>query len=790
MLDEIISAVKPPRRSKMLVAEPKMTGALPDIDSKISFLPLLNYLKEKRSEVSDIKSGFYKFLIKKIEAEPELLTTINDSALLEEHSDLLELLSTMLFPVVSKHEKQTFALATPYRFQVFYYSDCFRQLFMDAHEQQLLLPAGLSPEELKVVECSMVYDHVLEKFYGVKLNESPELIYPVADTQTGLKKYYRIRYDRRFIDVQLKGKLPPIQDCAVCLNTFRILDLEKQLQKMPLDLFAVEGFAVWAAEDVTRSEALETIKKVLLRQSSYDTNIQELKAALQVLVGLNEVEIGLMPFVKINDRFVLEEDFTRHSLVGKHWQADDAKSLECFQKFIGFVTERSGPMPVSQLSETMLGFAPHMRPVFESGVRSYIHYPMQNSDGLIGMLELASPVPHLLTQEVLSRLEPAVPLLSVALLKNRDTFLDNIEKLIKEKFTALQQSVEWKFAEVAWNYLRSKENCPCAADVVFDSVYPLYGAVDIRNSSQERNHAIQKDLKEHLLFIDETLDHLQAQISLPLLEGLKFKIHTVQQSIQDSIMTEDEVRVNEFIENEVQPVFNLLRKSHLHARSIVDTYFNTVNDNGGRLYQNHREYEETVNTITDAVLQYLEEEEDQLQKTYPHYFERYRTDGVDYNIYIGQSIAPHQPFDPLYLKNIRLWQLKAMAEAARITNRLLPSMKLPLQTTQLVLAHSNCISISFRCDERRFEVEGAYNIRYATIKKRLEKAHVKDTHERLTQPGKLAIVYSNQKEVQEYGEYINFLQNKDLLKPEIEFLELEELQGVRGLKAMRVEINL
>src|SRR4029077_20734311 len=136
------------------------------------------------------------------------------------------------------------------------------------------------------------------------------------------------------------------------------------------------------------------------------------------------------------------------------------------------------------------------------------------------------------------------------------------------------------------------------------------------------------------------------------------------------------------------------------------------------------------------------------------------------NIYIGQSIAPNHPFDLLYLKNIRLWQLKSMAEVARITHRLLPGMPVPLQTTQLILVHSQCISISFRSDEKRFDVEGSYNIRYETIKKRLDKVRIKDTEERLTQPGKIAIVYSNHKEVQEYQEYIQFLQNKNILKPD------------------------
>ena len=133
---------------------------------------------------------------------------------------------------------------------------------------------------------------------------------------------------------------------------------------------------------------------------------------------------------------------------------------------------------------------------------------------------------------------------------------------------------------------------------------------------------------------------------------------------------------------------------------------------------------------------------------------------------------------------------KSMAEVARITNRLFPGLKVPLQTTQLILIHHQPISISFRKDERRFDVEGSYNIRYEVMKKRIDKACIKDTGERLTQPGKIAMVYTNQKEAQEYEEYIRFLQSQNYLSPNIEYLDLEELQGLRGLKALRVEILL
>ncbi|NII28492.1 hypothetical protein HB364_25640 [Pseudoflavitalea sp. X16] len=794
MLEDIIPAIRYPKKVKVLAALPGITDERLMIDSKISFLPFINYLKDKLTGSTDTRSGFYHYLIEKFEAEPALLQPVEDRSLLDEHQGLLELLGTVLFPVISEQEKNLFTMAVPYQFTVFNYSSAFRKLFVDKEEAQFLLPADVPEQYIKQALCSLIYEHVLDKFYGIKLNDSTDLVYPVTDAVTGIKKYYRLRYDRRFIDIHLKGTLPQIQDCAVCLNTFRIMDLEMQLQKMPLSLFEVEGFAVWVAEDVTTQESLEAIKKVLLRQEVCDTGIiHDLKAHIQALTGLNNVEVGLMPFVKLNDQFVLDETCISHSLMGKNWRADDEASKAAYQLCLGFLTEHPEPVPIAVLDEQMTTMAPFLKHLWEAGARSYISYPIQNNDGLLGLLELTSPIPNQFNQEVLSRIEPAMPLLSLALLKNRDTFNHRIEKLIKEKFTALQPSVEWKFAEVAWQYMHSHDNGGPASmpgNVVFEQVYPLYGAVDIRNSSIERSHAIQKDLKEHLNLVEDILNQLEVQLSLPLLEGLTFKTQNFRQSIDKSLAAENEVRISDFFEQELHPVLQHLQKSNGKAQETIAHYFDQVHDPASYLYRFRNEYEATLTAINDAVLQGLEVAEAIMQESFPHYFEKYKTDGVEYTIYIGQSISPHNQFDLLYLKNIRLWQLRSMAEIACITHKLLPSLKVPLQTTQLILVHSQPISISFRKDERRFDVEGSYNIRYEVMKKRLDKVCIQGTKERLTQPGKIAMVYSNPREAQEYQEYILFLQSKQLLKPGIEQLELEELQGVSGLKALRVDIHL
>ena len=119
---------------------------------------------------------------------------------------------------------------------------------------------------------------------------------------------------------------------------------------------------------------------------------------------------------------------------------------------------------------------------------------------------------------------------------------------------------------------------------------------------------------------------------------------------------------------------------------------------------------------------------------------------------------------------------------------LMPQIKMPLQTASLILVQDFPLSIRFRIDEKQFDVDGAYNIRYEIVKKRIDKARILRTGERLTQPGMIAIVYSQESEAREYRRYLNYLQASGYLKEEIEDLELEDLQGVYGLKALRVHI--
>jgi hypothetical protein len=318
----------------------------------------------------------------------------------------------------------------------------------------------------------------------------------------------------------------------------------------------------------------------------------------------------------------------------------------------------------------------------------------------------------------------------------------------------------------------------------------LYAAIDIRNSSAERSDAIQLDLIEQLNMTGNIIAKAKKEIQFPLFDEVEFKIQKYIQSISDVLLSDEEISIHDFLHGQLLSVFDHLRETLPSVKKDIDDYFALLDPHTGVMSHHRKKYEDSITKINNVVSKFIDKEQNAAQKVYPHYFERYVTDGVEFNMYIGQSISPHVKFNDIYLNNLKMWQLTTLAKVARLTTALESELPTLLSTTQLILAHSIPISISFRTAERKFDVDGAYNIRYEIIKKRIDKVRIKETNERLTQPGKIAIVYSQPKEAAEYIEYIEFLQNQNLIKQGIEQLELEELQGVSGLKALRVDVEL
>jgi hypothetical protein len=412
-------------------------------------------------------------------------------------------------------------------------------------------------------------------------------------------------------------------------------------------------------------------------------------------------------------------------------------------------------------------------------------------DEIVGMIEFGTGTPDQIIMFQIKRLYELFPVFAIALKRSKEELTDRIRAIIQEEFTTIHPTVEWRFQEAAYEIQESlsKGDAPSIEPIIFSDIVPIYGASDIRGSSIERNHAIQADLTEQLDSAYGILMEGNEHREMPLLEDLSYKVRKHILSVQSGLKAGDEVSIIEFLKKEIDPVFILLKDRYKEMETPVNAYFKKLDSELGVLYKKRKDFEDSLTRINDVVSEIIDREQSKAQLVFPHYFEKYRTDGVEYNAYIGQSLVKGLKYSDVYLKNIRLWQLLVKVKVARKIRELQPSLKTKLDITQLILVHSNPLSITFRQDEKKFDVAGAYNIRYEITKKRIDKALTKGTSERLTQVGKIAIIYSYAEEIEEYKKYIDYMVSKNYLKSGIEDLELEDLKGATGLRALRVNIN-
>jgi hypothetical protein len=766
---------------------------LADLDTAFSLRPFINFLKNSLKNDSSLKDKLTAFLLEKLEQFPELEDDVPIENI-EKYREIMELIFVSMTNVTEDETRLPWALGMPMRPQFIYGTSAFYNLMIDANNQKLRKAVMHGGEKMmRMRNLRIAYSFILERVYNFSVFHKNEIIHTFVDEETGLLRHLKINIDTRFIEITPVGKLPDLNTIASPEKFDDEHGFEKLEKVLPLSLFKFRGMSVVTITDETAKYAVETIKNTIVSHNmhSEDECYHDVSQSLKTLVQNNAIDFNVTPLLRINEKLVLPDlPDIKSVMMGEDCRNGTARSA--YQAFAEEYIRNPRALIYKTISSKEAKLYPFLSSCARTGIQSFVVLPLYSNNKLAGILEIFTREPGILDEKVLAMLEPAYPVLAQLVQLTIDHFNAAIDGVIKEKFTSLQPAVQWKFNEAAWNYLQEIEHKGKGKieTIGFGSVYPLYGAIDIRNSTIERNKAQLNDLQHQFAILLETLQAVKKHYSLALTDEMIYKCRKWKNTLDDSLTPHGEVKLTDFLEKEAVSFLKHFKLTHPGSASIVEKYFAAIEESKGIAWMNRRQLEESMQMVNSAVNNYLDLMKDELQQSYPCYFERFRTDGVEYDIYIGQSIAPDKPFDILYLKNLRLWQLTSMAAIAKITHEMLPNLSKPLQTTQLIFIHSSTIDISFRNDERRFDAEGGYNIRYQVIKKRIDKVHVADTNERLTQPGKIALVYFNRRDADEYISHIQYLQEQGILLNDLEYLDLEELQGVAGLKALRVGINM
>lgn len=761
------------------------------IETELSFEPFYRFIKSRAEEEVTVKKKLYDFILQKIEAMPDITKPVSLDDM-HQHTGLLELIYTSVTGITSEKDELYWALSVPGKPHFFYATDDLVKLFLDSKTEDVKDYLLLSVEENLKSRYAYLYTTVLQRFYGFSLPMKDLLLY-FTNPESKLIQCYKININDQFIELEAKQKLPLLNFRKIERHLQKGTHIDYLLKVMPLSMFCLKGIGVISLTDYTKEHVIEKIKTSIVETATKPKEkcVSEVQSALNTLAGCSKIKFGFIPLAKLNDKPLLDFATLSNSILlnyGNGKVISKEKLLELSDDYI----KQPVPVFIKDINRFRKSSDPLIKILQAAGIESYALTPLIYNNQLTGVMEIYATEPGMLDEKRLLKLDAALPYIAQLIKTTVDDFHQKIALLVNDKFTSLQPSVQWKFNEAAFNYMRNRliqQKEPELETIRFKDVYPIYGAIDIRNSSVERNDAAREDYVYCLDHLSATFIALKEKHQLALMDEMIFKAKKWKTTIEENLTPTEEYKFNEFLENDALPFLNHLKKIKPASAAVVDDFVASLDPKEGKAFENRRDFENSMQLINRTVSQYFDEKKDELQQSYPCYFEKIRTDGVEYDIYIGQSIAPDQPFDLIYLKNLRLWQLKSMAEIYKMVQQLQPQLVKPLNITQLIFINGNTIDVSFRNDEKRFDVDGGYNIRYQIIKKRIDKVKIKDTGERLTQPGKVAMVYYNKKEAEEYESYINFLQEQNIFEDDLEYLELEQLQGVAGLKALRVSLH-
>src|SRR5690606_37738525 len=340
--------------------------------------------------------------------------------------------------------------------------------------------------------------------------------------KSGLERVYKIQVDNRFCDIVAKRTPEPIDPHVLKFLTEKIYDLDLLLQYIRPDNFEFHGFLIMRLTDVTQEEMLSAIKYELIAKDSIGnpeifTSIQQ---KLRSIMGQPDLRVGLAYFDP-NNNLILNTSYS------ECWKSV-AEHTPGGCDYAGSVYERSWVEKRCIAIDDVAEY-PYRSKVEDAllneGIRSILLSPLIDGDETIGLLELASPRPGMLTPAAATKLENALPMFTVAVKRAKADMETGIRALIQEECTSIHHAVQWRFFEAGLRLMNERRTDPTARleEIVFRNVYPFFGMIDIRNSSRERNTAIQLDLQENLRMATKALERLSGKVRLPLLDELIFR---------------------------------------------------------------------------------------------------------------------------------------------------------------------------------------------------------------------------------------------------------------------------
>ncbi len=750
--------------------------------TQVSFFKVIESLRKQTSDPDPDVSAFANNLLADCAKYPQLVDGINSEDF-DPNLEIIQRLCRVLFPEVLL-TNEIKGIMPPFEFKPFYLSTRFKNILEASEEDFSFELNDFTEDQLYIYGCIAI----LGSHFKYALPSGSPILVDIYNKKLDTTRTYRLAMNGDLFEMLPTDRSKDItrEDYLELLDNFDDINLWRE--KFPPDSWIMRGIGITNLMDVTIDNSIAKITSNLLSTSVNAT--EKIYDGLRSLFGIRDLDIGFVAYQ--NDAFIAHKKEGLTSLMLENQDRLSCEDNLCSYSYDVLVKQKQALIisDIERFDQMSNSEMSHL--LNRKTLKSYLIAPIHNGQEFLGFLELSSPRKYDLNGASLQKLDTVMPILGMAISRFKREEQNRREAIIQQECTTIHPSVKWRFEEEANKFIlrEMKNEQPVFSDIVFKNVFPLYGQLDIRGSSEKRNLAVKADLTRQLSEVKRIFEQAIVKTSMPIYEHLAFRIKSYLNELASEFISGSEPRIVSFLEAEIHPVLELLKDKDQALAVMIENYKALLHPELNSIYDLRQKYDSSVNTINQTLASLLDEQQVQAQKMFPHYFERYKTDGVEYNMYVGQAISNHVKFNEVFLHNLQLWQLMVTCELEYKFQEVKAALKSDIEIASLILVYNTPLSVHFRMDEKRFDVEGAYNARYEIVKKRIDKAHVKGTNERITAPGKISIIYSNDQDAITYTRYVDFLIDKGYLRKNgIELLEVENLQGITGLRAIRVAIN-
>ncbi len=609
----------------------------------------------------EYRVNYAESLIESTRNFKELKEGFQDISILEKNADLIRLLLADLFPTGLTHNEIK-AASIPLSNITFNYTERFKNILKDAGKDFEIELRNITDNEFYVFCCCLI----LQSYFKKDIRSTIPFYYDIPNQQ-GIMKHYKITVNSDFTEIipTENARIPSDDILDMLLENLDDFKLWKKY--FPSQSWILRGFTIISLVDCTSEVALSDLKSSMIEIDPENLNPNEnLTEIFKSYFDVADLNFGIMTFNKKEQKLdklpIYESLLTNHILDFWINTFDEETRKNTFEN----LSNNSKPIVVSNVNklDENVKQLPSFSILKDNNINSFMVIPIMKDNELLAIMEFTSPLAGSFNGLKLKKMEFFTDMVLFSL--SRFYFEKNyqIEAIIQREYTTIHDSVVWKFRNEAERYFTASlgKKMYTLKQISFRNLTPLFGVSDIRSSSEKRFNLMLEDLNQQI-------EALKDIFTLTNSDSEKFilALDIFESELNHEIKADTEQRFQRLLREEIHPFLQgkLEVRTSKEVKLKIKDYFSQLLAQTNLFYNHRKKLDDSITLVNRKLADILDESQVKAQQVFPHYYERFKSDGVEHNLYIGSTIAPDLHYTAKVVHRLRYWQLKTICKIER-----------------------------------------------------------------------------------------------------------------------------